>query len=229
MIPGALPERKTPARPHQGGGPAPDANASETWINFTQLPRPISKPHVFRARGQDVGTLVFRVLSANEQSSCYVNAHHHATEILGIDAKGSVAFEEIYHEQKAIHIVALACRQPDSPDFGTFLNAADVRSNMTDDEIAVLLVAYSIFRRESGPILSELTEEESEAWYELLARGASRFPLARCNGEALTDLVMFLVSRLKAVSSTATSSPGSQPDASASPTPPESASPAADV
>lgn len=218
MIPGALPERRAHPAANTGNGPPKNANESATWVKFTQLPRPLSEPHVFRARGKDVGTLVFRVLSSAEYAGALVAAHTKSGEMLGADAHGTVAFEELYLEQKGVNLIALACRQPESPDFPTFLTADDVRQNLTDDEIAVLLAAYAIFRRESGPIISELTGEELEAWFELVMKGASRFPLVRCSGDALADLVMYLASKLRAVTSTATSSPGSPPDASSTPT-----------
>jgi hypothetical protein len=83
-----------------------------------------------------------------------------------------------------------------------------------------LLSAYAIFRRESGPIISDITPEEMDAWVELLAKGASRAPLVRCSSEALTDLILYLVSKLKQASSTATSFAGSQPDVSSIQNPP---------
>ena len=213
MIPGALPNRPKSPSPRTGGGPTDDdqKNASKLWVKFTELPRPLSEPHVFKAKGVEIGTLVFRVLSSGELESVIMRAHSVVTEKLGEGAKGTVAFEELYIEQKALELMVLACRQPDSPDFPVFMNAADVR-NLTDDEIAVVIAGYNIFRAESGPIISQIDGNELEAWFDLLAKEASRRPLVACSGAALSDLVMYLVSRLKAATSTATSSPGSPLD-----------------
>jgi hypothetical protein len=206
MLPGQIP--KPQARP-TGQAPPPDVNPSDVWSRFTQLPRPLSQPHVFRARGQEVGTLVFRVLTAGELTSVYVKAHAAADAQLGADAKGSTAYEEVYLNEKGIELIQLACRQPDSPLMPVFVNTRDVRENLTDDEIGVLLAAYSIFRTESGPVLQDSTEVEMEAWISVLVKGASAAPLARCSGELVRDLLMYAVSKLRAASSTATSSAGS--------------------
>jgi len=206
VIPGALQTR--PASKGNGPTPADEANSSKLWNRFSELPRPTSASHTFRARGQDVGTLVFRVLTSGELETAIFNAHTATSEKLGEGAKGSVAFEEFYLERKGVELIVLACRQPDSPAFPVFTSAKDLRENLTDDEIAVLVAGYNIFRAESGPIVSQLDGAELEAWFQLLAKEASRRPLVSCSGEALTDLVMYLVSRLNAASSTATSSSG---------------------
>jgi len=195
MITGQLPQR--PAPKQQGGGPPKDADPSEVWAKLSQLPRPLSSPHTLVCKGQEVGTVVFRVLSSGELSSVYVNAHRATKEAFGDeDAKGTVAFEEVYSDQKALHLIQLACRQPDAPAFPVFLNVKDVREHLTDDEAAVLLAAYNIFRRESGPILSELSIEDADAIESILAKTGNRFALARYNSEAMADLVMHLVSKL---------------------------------
>jgi hypothetical protein len=211
MLPGQIPKPQPQARPN-GQAPPKEADPNEVWSRFSQLPRPLSAPHIFRARGVEVGTLVFRVLTAGELTSVYVKAHGATDAQLGADSKGSTAYEEVYQNEKGIELIQLACRQPDSPLMPVFVNTKDVRENLTDDEIGVLLAAYSIFRTESGPILQESTPEEMEAWISLLEKGASAAPLAHCSSDHRTALLMFAVSKLRAVSSTATSSAGSQPE-----------------
>ena len=199
-------------------GPPKDTDASDLWVRLTELPRPTSSKHKFRARNEDVGELVFRVLTAGELSQVRSKANAETKKTLDDpDAKaGNLAYEEEYEQQKAYQLLALAARQPDDPQFPTFPRPADVRTALTDDEISVGLVAYAQFRRESGPIIAELTPEEMEAWIKLLQEGGSRFPLARCSGEALIDLIMCLVSKLP-TSATGTSSAGSPQDEFASP------------
>jgi hypothetical protein len=221
VIPGRSAFAEAPQR--ATAGPAKGTDASELWVKLTELPRPVSQKFAFRAKGKDVGDLVFWVLTAGELSRAHAAANRSAKELLDDpEAKvGNLAYEEIYQDQKAIHLMAMVCRQPDDPRFPTFLSAADVRDNLTDDEIAVVLQAYGSFRRESGPIISELTPEEMEAWIQMLSEGASRFPLARLSGEAQTDLVMYLIGKVRTASSTATSSAGSPPDVSSTQTPQE--------
>lgn len=225
IAPGPLPTRQPGvATPGPDGKPQPGANASELWIALSQLPRPVSQAHTLRAKGVEVGTLVFHVLTSDELAKTYVQAHQATRNAFGPDdAKGTIAYEEYYLEQKALHLIAKACRQPNDPRFPVFPTATDVREHLTDDEAGVVLSAYNIFRRESGPMLSEITPEALDAWIEVLKEGASRLPLARCSGEALMDLVMSLVLRQSTVSSTATSSAGAPPDTSSIPPTPASA------
>lgn len=198
-------------------GPPKDAEPGELWLRLTELPRPVSGPHPFHARGTEVGKLVFRVLTAEELSFVRIEASRSTKAALGEDAKaGNLAYEEEYEQQKAYQLLQLACRQAEDRNFPAFPRPADVKAQLTDDEIAVALTAYAQFRRESGPMISMLTPAEMEAWIRILQEGASRFPLARLSGEALIDLIMYLVSKL-GPSATATSSPGSPQGESASP------------
>ena len=203
---------------HRGNGPPPSAEPSEFWVRLSELPRPVSDEYAFRARGDVVKPIVFWVLTAQELSSVRIEARRAAKAVFGEDAQsGDLAYEEEYENQRACSLLSLACRQPGDTRFPVFPSAREARVQLTDDEIAVALIAYAQFRRESGPIISELTPEEMEAWIELLREGGSRFPLARCSGEALIDLTMYLVSKLS-TSPTAPSSAGSPPAAPSSPT-----------
>jgi hypothetical protein len=190
---GKLPDRAAPPKIE----PSKDGDPSDAWVRrIMEIPRPISTPHILRARGQEVGTVVFQVLSAQELLSSLVTAHQQTTSIIGDDAKGSVAYEEVYADQKALALIQLAVRQPDSPVFPVFPTVKSVRDNLTDDEAGVLLAAYNIFRRESGPILSEIGDGEMDAWIAVLREGKSRIVLSRLTSEALTDIVMYAVSKI---------------------------------
>jgi len=207
VITGKLPDRPAPAAP-AGNGPPKGEDPVALVAKLSQLPRPVSAPHVLRAKGVEVGTVVFHVLSSGELLSVKANAHKATIALLGPDSKGSVAYEEVYDDQRALGTIHLATRQPDSPEFPVFQTLAEVRENLTDDEAGIVLSAYSIFRKEIGPVISELTPDEMEAWIEVLERGVSRFPLSRFTGEALMDLLMYAVRTRKRDSSTVTTSSG---------------------
>lgn len=214
MLPGKLPATTPQAADAPNGGPPPNADGSKLWIKLSALPRPVSKEHTLRAKGQDVGTLVFWVLTSGELSHTFIKAEE-ATAVAFRDpgAKGTVAYQEHYENQKALHLLQLCCRQPEEPRFPVFMNVKDVREHLTDDEASVVLAAYNIFRKESGPIISDLTPEAMDAWIDVLREGASRHPLAHCSLELLSDLLMYAVSKIPLPeSSTATSSAGAQLD-----------------
>lgn len=217
MVPGPMPARKIASKADAEA--REQERASALFLKLSKLPRPMSDPYVLRARGQEVGTTVFTVLSAGQLAGALASAHRETEKLLGADAKSFVAYEEVFQELRACHVLALGCRQPESPEFPTFPGGwQTIRDELTDDEIAVLLEAYGSFRRETGPMLQEMTPEECEAMIELLAKGASRLPLSRYTGGALADLVMYLVSTRVTGSSTATSSSGSPAAESSTPT-----------
>lgn len=196
--------------------PPKDVPPSELWTRLTELPRPVSARHQFVARNNEVGEIVFWVLTAGELSQARMRADKETRASLDTEVRaGNLAYEEEYEQQKAYQVLALAARQPNDVIFPAFPRASEVRDKLTDDEITAALAAYNIFRRESAPVIDEMTQPEMEAWISVLKEGASRFPLAACSGANLTDLVMYLVSKLPpADSSTATSSAGSPPDES---------------
>lgn len=197
--------------------PPKDADPSELWVKLSALPRPVSAEHEFKAKNAEVGNFVFWTLTAEQLSWVRVEAHKATKALLGEETKpGIIAYEEEYENQRACFLLSLACRQAADPRFPIFATARGLREQLTDDEIAVALVAYAHFRRESGPILEELTPEEMEAWIKLLQEGASRAPLARLSGAAASDLILYLVSKL-GTSATGTSSAGSPPAESATP------------
>ena len=112
-------------------------------------------------------------------------------------AGGPVYLEE-YSDQRALHLLSIACRRADDPRFPAFPTAASVRQRLTDDEVSVVVLAYSAFRRLSGPVVVELSPEECEAWLRVLkVRGsAARVLLAALSDEAKIDLVLHLVDKL---------------------------------
>jgi hypothetical protein len=203
----------------------------ERYVLFlTQTPRPMSDPFEVAYRGQKIPAILW-VMTSGESGRARWQAEKACKEALGAEAKiGSIAYEEEFLQQKAYQIVAAVVRQVEAPYFPVFPTAAHVRDNLSDDEVSVLLSAYGQFRVQTGPMLSEITEEEAEVWFEFLRKGFDRVPLARCSGEALIDLIKYLVSRLS-TSQTGTSSAGSPPAApsTTTPAPEPPASPDADA
>lgn len=194
----------------QSAGPPKGADPEKFVSILSELPRPLSDPFQLRVRGKDVGEVVLRVLTAGELTSARIEAGKQVKAALGEDAKvGSLAYEEEYEQQKSYQIVRLALRQASDPQFPALPRNADIQQ-LTDDEVTVVCRAYNGFRVESGPMISEMTVDEMEAWFELLSKGFDRLPLARFSGEALIDLIQFLVSKLS-TSPTGTSSSGSPP------------------
>ena len=193
-------------------GPDPK-QASELWTKLSARPRPTVEVDFPVPPGEaSPGKLLLRVLTESELNTARASADTQAKYILRGDAKpGDLGYYEIYNDEVAVQILWAAARNPAHPEYPVFDKPADIRQKLTTDELTELLKAYNEFRIERGPFVSALSEGELEAWVKVLMEGASRVPLARLNGEALIDLILYLASTLRAATSTATSSAGSPP------------------
>ena len=202
----------------KGDAPAAEGEgAGEAWETLVALPRPLSEPHEVKARGAAIGKVVFQVLLAEElaasRNAAAIATREKLKDLDPEDAKaGGPVYLEEYSDQRALHLLSIACRRADDPRFPAFPTAASVRQRMTDDEVSVVLLAYSAFRRLSGPVVVELSPEECEAWRRVLrARGsAARMMLAELSEEAKSDLLLHLVDRLAALEPPAEAPPPTQ-------------------
>lgn len=194
--------------------PPKNVEPSELWTTLSQRPRPLSKPIEFPCKDGSVGSTAFWILTEGERRIAKVNANNVAKELVGKDAKvGDLAYEEIYNDELTVQLLCMACRVPDDPKWPSFPSIGKVRSTLTTDEFAVLATAYANYRRDTMPILAELSPDEMELWIRRVQEGAERAPLALLSGPALTDLVMYLVSKLPGTSPTPSGSAGSPLDA----------------
>lgn len=196
-------------------GPPANVEPSALWIALTKRPRPHTLIDFPASKlpggavGESPGKLALWVLTEHELHECRANAERAAKELLKDDdaKQGNLGYEDIYRNELAFELVYQACRTPDDLNRPVFLHPKLTRKLLTTDEIAVLLDAYNIFRAESGPMLSEMTPAEMEAWIRMLQEGGSRVPLAKLSGEAKSDLILLLVKKL----SMHTGSAGSPP------------------
>ena len=123
-----------------------------------------------------------------------------------------LAYELLFETWASCETLHRCCRKADDLSTPFFLTVEAISKNLSADEIAILLLAYNQVRAELGPIVSEMNQEEMDAWIEALARGGSTIPLASLSPGAQSRLVLYMASRL-CPSPTDSSSPGSQPAA----------------
>lgn len=199
-------------------GPPPNVEPTELWLRLTQRPRPftvIDFPPSKLPGGKPtdpIGKVAIRVLTEHELHECMANAQRAAKEYLkgDTDAKqGNLGYEDIYRNELTFELIYNCCRDPNDINRPVFLHPKLTRKFLTTDELAVLLDAYHLFRSESGPIISEMTVEEMDAWIAKLREGGSRVPLARLSGEAKSDLILYLLEKLSTLTGSAGSPPGS--------------------
>jgi hypothetical protein len=194
--------------------PPKDVAPSDLWLALSKRPRP-HRTVEFPTKDGSVGQLALWILTEHELHTCRANAATEARNRLGERSKegSEVAYEEIYRNELIVQLVCMACRNISDMRVPAFPTAAIARQCLLTDEFWFLYQAYSLFRAESGPMLSELTPAEMNAWLKVLQEGGSRVPLARLGLEAVIDLLMHSVAS-QTSSSTGSGSAGLPPDAS---------------
>jgi hypothetical protein len=187
------------------------------FAQLAQMPRPsriIDFPRKDLATGEPVGQLVMQVMSALEQKNAQVASEKFARESLGMkpeEAPNGIGYENIYKNAAAVEILYRVCKRIEDPALPFFPSPKQMREHLTPAEIGVLFSAYLALETELGPIVSDMTEREVDAWIARLAEGGSAFPLVSLSSEGLTDLTLRLARRLHN-SSTGTSSSGLPPE-----------------
>jgi hypothetical protein len=178
--------------------PPKNVQPSELWQTLAKRPRPTKTIEFPCKDGSSVGRTCLWILTEDELHTCRKNAREEAVARLGTTAQPSeLAYEEIYRNELYVQLACMACRAPENLLVPSFPTPPIARKVLTTDEWGSIVAAYNAFRVEAGPMLSELTPAEMEAWLKTLQEGASRLPLAsRLSPEALIDLILFLVSKL---------------------------------
>jgi hypothetical protein len=200
-------------------GPPPDINPEDLFVKLTQVPRP-QKVYEFQRRnpvdGKIVdGKVILQPISEGELMVCRSAAEEYARLQLKERAPQhtSLGYQDLYRDACVVEFVYRACRSFSNPKIPFAPSSQALRQWFFPDELLVLYDAAQLFQTECGPILVQMTEEETEAWVQRLAEGASRVPLALLSSEARIALILSMAARL-AKSSTGSGSPGSPPSAS---------------
>lgn len=187
---------------------------AEQNANFARLAKR-SRPYVpftfHKREDEEVATeAVLVVLSESEMQECFAEAQKFADaktrEKTGDATNHSSKFgwAEVYEDEKIVQVMTLAMREVGYPkeDLRFVPNPKMLRDALNSDELGVLNRAYQNLRADSGPIISQVSSDDAEAWIQALMEGGKRSPLSRLSSEGLTDLVMHLVARLKSSSTT---------------------------
>jgi len=203
-------------------GPPRDRTPQELWAAMAKAPRPrtlVDNPR----KGEDgapIGSIAIEVLTVRALMSAQSAAEEYAQKLLVRAPKyqaDGLGYAGIFNNAMTCEILARACKSPTAPIlfFGPDEQqaVANVRAWFSPSEAAVLFNAYCDLQHTSGPLMNAMTDDDVEAWVDVLGEGARRDPLHALSSEQKNDLVMRLVSLLR-MSRTVTSSAGSRPDES---------------
>lgn len=198
-------------------GPPTDITGSELWRRLSELPRPheiVDYPR--EHEGKPVGQLAIQVLTQEEQTAAAVAAETTTRRLLKLAGKevpradeAKQGYVDTYDNECAVELLFRACRDPKDTTRPCFPSTGAIRS-LVSDEVGILVNLYHQVQARIGPIVSTMSDEEFDAWVELLATGASTYPLERLSWGARTDLAARMALLLWE-SRTGTSSSGSPP------------------
>jgi len=200
-------------------GPPPNIQPQDLWDQITTMPRPYRIAPFPRknAKGEPIGEIAFVVLTELETQQVTAQSEAWVRKLLkegqGVPANNEprTGYEILFETRSSCETLMRACRKP--TDLGQpFFPAVDhIAKHLTTDEIAALLLSYNRIRSEVGPLISELTQAEMDAWIEILGRGAAVDPLDYWPTASVKRLAVYMAVRLRN-SSTGTSSGGTASD-----------------
>jgi hypothetical protein len=191
------------------------ADVDDIWSRIIAMPRPHELVDFPRknADGTPFSRVAVWVLTQEEQELAEAEAQARVTRLLkdAVPKKGDMArgHDDLYNNCCADMLLFYACRHPDDIT-RPFFPAPDAVRKLSVDEISVLCTHYYSVQEKLGPIVNNMTQEETDAFIDRLAKSSDRYPLDGCSPGLLRTLVLSLVSRLTA-SPTDKSSPGSAP------------------
>lgn len=190
--------------------------ASALWAALQAAPRP-HRIVPFPRNGPDgepVGNVAIWVLTQGEHMDAAADAERLAREKLKDATRRedlSYGYDTLFSNELACQVIARACRQEDDLTRAAFPSGKMVRATLTPDEVEVLFRHYLSVQSELGPIVSEMTKEEMDAWVHRLAEGGPGFPFNSLSLVQQRILVRSMASQLVAFW-TDKSSAGSQPE-----------------
>lgn len=177
--------------------PPTDMDAGAAWLAITEAPRPHDLVD-FPRKGQDgrpVAQLALVVLTSQETQAATLATEKWVRKIMkeasslpGREER-SEGYPTLFENRASVEILFRCCKRAD--DLGKpFFPAPDaIASKLSDDEIALLMKDYSMVRTAKGPAIAHMTDDEFNAWVEVLSKGGSLYPLAALSSGATATLL----------------------------------------
>ncbi len=194
-------------------GPSKEIPASHLWLKLQEMPRP-SKLVDFPRRGEDgepIGQTAIRILTQEEQMACAMAAEKSAREHLKDAKRDEIGYERFFSDAHCVEVLYRACRDPDDVTRTAFPSSKLLREALTTEECAALFTHYLTIQLELGPTVSNMGDEEIEAWIDRLVEGGSAFPFDLVSSDLQKILLLHMAYQLRS-SQTDTSSVGSPPE-----------------
>jgi hypothetical protein len=193
--------------------PPSHLTASELWLALQPTPRPHRVVDFPRKTpdGTPVGQVAMWPLSQEEHCMATAAAEKYVRRLLPETKKDALGYENLYGNAVATEMMFLACRDMRDITRPAFPSAQAIREVLTVDETAVLFEHYLSVQLEVGPIVSQMSTKQYEAWIARLVEGQNAFPFDLMSSAVQKALLRRMASQLRSLQ-TATFSAGSPPD-----------------
>ena len=193
--------------------PPSDIEPSELFRKLTEAPRPSDVIDYPRKDGD--GNALARVRLQVLNTAEFDLARQKATEWFGKkfpnkDSRVIDTAREMLGDRTAKEVLAIACisdkaitgsEETGRPLYNRLFSSANDLDEVTADELTVLWVAQQAVQYRYGPYEGNIdSEEQVNAWMQVLVEGATAVPLAALSWHQLTELIMCLAERAYSLS-----------------------------
>ena len=194
-----------------------DVTPSELWLSITEAPRPHDLVDFPRRAldGRAVAQIAMVVLTSQETQTATLatekwvrKAMKDASSLPGRDER-SEGYPTLFENRASVEILFRCCKRADDISRPFFPAPDAIASKLSPDETAVLMKEYSMVRMRKGPIVAHMTDDEFNAWVEMLSKGGSLYPLAVLSSGLTAELLQRMAVELTSLRM-ASSSPGTQ-------------------
>lgn len=111
----------------------------------------------------------------------------------------SEGYNRLYELRASVETLHRVVRDANDITKPFFKTKESIPQVLTTDEIGILMREYIAVRAEIGPVITQMTSDEIEAWIERLGEAEDVFPLVFLDSEMLSRLILTMASRLKAL------------------------------
>jgi len=172
----------------------------------------------FPRRGPDgnpIGQIAIRVLTQEEQMICTAAAEDFCRKHIKNGKNDEIGYARLFSDAYCVEVLHRVCRDADDPGRAAFPTAHSIREQLSVDECGKLFEHYLTVSLEFGPLISQMSDEEMEAWIDRLAEGGSAFLFDSCSPDLQRIVLMHMAYQLRP-SRTDSFSAGQLPDESSS-------------
>lgn len=197
--------------------PPTNIPAKELWVKLQELPRPSQVVDLPQRTpdGEPVGQVALWVLKQEEHLICTAETEKFVRHHLKEAKRGDIGYDDMFANEMAVQILFRACRDVADLKKTAFQTPKQVRELFTTDECGLLFRNYLTIELEFGPLVTQMTDADMQAWIDKIAKGGSAFPFDSIHSDLQKILLLSMARRLQS-SSTDTSFAGSLPETTSS-------------